>query len=409
MRVLYFHQNFSTRQGATAIRSFEFAQALLARGHRVTVVCGSFDAGNTGLDGPFQRGRRRGTVVGIDVIELQLPYSNHDGFGRRIRTFLSYAWRSVLIALREPCDLVFTTSPPLTAAIPGILAKWLRRKPLVFEARDLWPEFPRAMGIIRNPLVLAALDMLEWTAYRSADACIGLAPGVVAAMRASGGKTPVKLIPNGCDLELSAASTIRPQSPTRPAGVAIGDWMAIYVGTHGLANGLDAILDAAAELLRGGREDIKLVLVGDGQLKQALQKRVRDEGLDNCLFMDAVAKTEVPTLLRSADIGLMVLSPVDAFAQATSPNKFFDYLATPLPVLCNTPGWVADLICEHGCGRVVPARDPIALAKALIQLADQREQLPVMAQNAADLGQRCFDRRQLAADFVQTLEQVAGQ
>ena len=402
MRVLYFHQHFSTRQGSNATRSFEFAQALLARGHRVTMVCGSFDAGDTGLRGPFHRGRRRGAVSSIDVIELALPYSNHDGFSRRIRTFARYAQRSVAIALREPCDLVLTSSPPLTAAIPGIVARLLRRKPLVFEARDLWPEFPRAMGIIRNRPLLAILNGLEWAAYRSADARIGLAPGIVAAMEARGGRAPTVLIPNGCDLELFATHDTTQATdlpPPRTTGL-----VAVYIGTHGPANGLDALLDAAALLRRRGRDDIELLLVGDGREKPRLQQRATREGLNNCRFREPIAKLEVPALLRSADVGLMLLAPVPAFAYATSPNKFFDYLATPLPVLANNPGWVADLIREHDCGRVVPARDPAALADALIALADQRGRLPAMARRAAALARNRFDRRQLAAAFVATLE-----
>jgi glycosyltransferase involved in cell wall biosynthesis len=381
--------------------------ALVARGHQVTLVCGSFDAGDTGLDGPFRRGQRRGTVDGLQIIELQLPYSNHLSFSERSRAFLRYALRGLVVALREPCDLVFATSPPLSVGVPGLLAKWLRRKPLVFEARDLWPEFPRAMGIIRNRAVLAALDAFERVAYRSADACIGLAPGIVAAMDARRGRAraPAVLIPNGCDLDLFNESADRRQ---RPQGVDPDDLLAVYVGTHGLANGLDALLDGAAELLRRGRGDIKLMLVGDGKMKPTLLQRARDEGLSNCLFLDRVPKTEVPALLRSANLGLMVVAPVGAFAYATSPNKFFDYLATPLPVLTNHPGWIADLIREHGCGRAVPAGQPQALAEALIDFADHRGQLEPMARCAAQLAREQFDRRRLAHQFACVLEQAAA-
>ena len=81
MKVIYFHQHFSTRSGATGTRSYEMAQKLLERGHEVTMVCGSFGAGKTGLNMPFINGMRTGCVDGIEVIELELPYSNKDGFG----------------------------------------------------------------------------------------------------------------------------------------------------------------------------------------------------------------------------------------------------------------------------------------------------------------------------------------
>ena len=145
MKILYFHQHFSTPAGATGTRSYEMAKTLVARGHEVTMVCGSYIGSVTGLSMPFVRGKRRGNVEGIDVIEFEIPYSNADRFVKRTATFLKFAFRSLGVALREKCDLVFATSTPLTAGIPGVLARWLRGKPFVFEVRDLWPELPKAI------------------------------------------------------------------------------------------------------------------------------------------------------------------------------------------------------------------------------------------------------------------------
>jgi hypothetical protein len=155
------------------------ARRLVARGHQVTMVCGSRSGGGSGLDEPFIKGVRRGSVDGIDVIEFDLPYSNADGFVTRTMTFVKFAVRSVWLALTERYDVVFATTTPLTAGIPGIFARWLRGKPFVFEVRDLWPELPRAMGVIRNPMVLGAMSALEWTSYRSAHRLVGLSPGIV--------------------------------------------------------------------------------------------------------------------------------------------------------------------------------------------------------------------------------------
>lgn len=142
MRVIYFHQHFSTPKGMVGIRSYEMARRLVARGHQVTMVCGSYGGGQTGLDVPFSKGRRQGTVDGIDIIEFDLAYSNTDGFIKRTTTFFSFALRSIRLAMTEEYDLVFATTTPLTAGIPGIFARWLRGKAFVFEVRDLWPELP---------------------------------------------------------------------------------------------------------------------------------------------------------------------------------------------------------------------------------------------------------------------------
>lgn len=402
MRVLYFHQHFSTPQGAAGTRSYEMARRLVERGHAVTMVCGSYGAGQTGLAGAFSKGSRRGLVDGIDIIEFELPYGNRDGFLRRTSTFLKYAWRSVALSLRHDYELVFATSTPLTAGIPGIVASLLRRKPFVFEVRDLWPELPRAMGVIKNPLILGAMSVLEWASYRTALACIGLAPGIVAGIRRRGVTAhQVHLIPNGCDIDLFGD---RASTPWRPEGVGQTDLMAVFAGAHGLANGLGAVLDAAAVLKGRGREEIKLVLIGDGALKSSLVERAKREGLDNCIFHPPVPKVRITGLMRAADAGLMVLADVPAFYYGTSPNKFFDYIAAGIPVLCNYPGWVTALIAQHGCGLSVPPGDASAFASALERMSDRRADLREMGVKGQVLARREFDRRLLADRFVDVLE-----
>lgn len=206
MKFLYFHQHFSTPKGSTGTRSYEMARALVARGHEVTMVCGTYGGGETGLSASFVDGSRSGLVDGIKVIELDLAYSNSDGFLKRTWLFLKFAGRSVGIALREQYDVVFATTTPLTAGIPGIFARWLRGKPFVFEVRDLWPELPREMGVITNPVVLGAMAVLEWTSYRSATRCVGLSPGIVDGIARLGvPRERIALIPNGCDLDIFAA------------------------------------------------------------------------------------------------------------------------------------------------------------------------------------------------------------
>ena len=129
---------------------------MVSEGHQVQMVCLRHDLTNTGLTGKFINGRRSGLVDGIEVIEYNLPYSNYAGLVRRTLVFLRYSLNSLELALRSDADLVFATTTPLTAGLAGICSRWLRGTPFVFEVRDLWPELPRAMGVVRNPLVLAA-------------------------------------------------------------------------------------------------------------------------------------------------------------------------------------------------------------------------------------------------------------
>ncbi len=401
MRILYFHQHFSTPEGSSGIRSYEMARRLIFQGHQVTMVCGSYGGGNTGLEGSFISGKRTGQVDGIDVIEFDLAYSNSDGLLVRAITFLKFAIKSINVSLTYTYDVLFATSTPLTAGIPGIFARWVRRKPFVFEVRDLWPELPREMGVISNPVILSAMSILEWLSYRSAHRCIGLSPGIVEGIKKRGVKGEnVALIPNGCDLAIFSAKI----KPWRPEGVDDTDLMAVFTGTHGVANGLDSVLDAAVELKKRGRKNIKIVLIGQGKLKTKLQQRADIERLDNVLFCPPVNKKKLSALMASADIGLQLLANVPAFYFGTSPNKFFDYISAGLPVLNNYPGWLAQMIIDNDIGYSVPPESASAFADALEHAADNRALLPTMGRNAQRLAKKEFDRQVLADQWVAWVE-----
>ena len=374
------------------------AKALIVSGSRVTLVCGRYDGGVTGLWGPFVDGQRRGLVDGIDILEFDLAYSNADGLIKRAFVFFKFAARSVGVALTEKYDVLFSTTTPLTAGIPGIFARWLRGKPFVFEVRDLWPQLPKAMGVIRNPVVLWAMAVLEWASYRSAHRLIGLSPGIVDGITSKGvARNRIAMVPNGCDLEMFA----QPAVPWLPLGVAPTDLMAVFAGTHGIANDLDAVLDAAVELKLRQRNDIKLVLIGDGKLKPALQWRAQSLELDNVVFHPPVNKETLAGLMASTDIGLQILKNIPAFYFGTSPNKFFDYIAAGVPVLNNYPGWLAEMIAEAGCGYAVPPNDPVAFADALESAAENREKLKAMGQRGYKLAKEKFNRHLLASRWVE--------
>jgi glycosyltransferase involved in cell wall biosynthesis len=370
------------------------------------MVCGSEARAQTGLSTPFVRGRREGRVDGIRVIELELGYSNYLSLRERALVFFRYALSSVQIALSEKADLIFATSTPLTAGIPGIVARWLKGAPFVFEVRDLWPELPRAMGVVRNPAVLLGMSILEWVSYRSAVACVGLAPGIVEGITARGVPGDrAAMIPNGCDLDLftPAGSSARDLD-----GIGGEDFVALFCGAHGKANGLDAVLDAASELRGRGRSDIKLLFVGDGKEKPALLRRAAEQHLSNCIFMPPVSKQRMAEIMSQVNVGLMILDNVPAFYRGTSPNKFFDYISAGLPVLNNYPGWLAELIEEHGCGIAVPPGNPEAFAEALIRLADDPGLASEMGKASRRLAEKHFNRAVLAERFGDWLEQALG-
>jgi glycosyltransferase involved in cell wall biosynthesis len=256
----------------------------------------------------------------------------------------------------ERPDIVMGSTPHLFAALAAWRAARRHRVPFVLEVRDLWPESLAVGNFTRGPGYWA-LHMLARFLYRVADRIVVLAQGV-ADFLARVGVAPERIVlaPNGVDVAVYGSATRAPRTELRLA----------YAGAHGPANGLEAVLDAAA-LLRD-EPHVTFDLVGDGPSKTALVARARARDLDNVRFREPIAKSAMPTVLAECDAGLMVLKDVPLFAFGVSPNKLFDYWGASLPVICNVPGEVADMVRQSGAG--IQSRDASgeALADAIRQL-----------------------------------------
>lgn len=403
MHVAYIHQHFATRKSTTGTRSYEMSRKLIERGHRVTMISGATDVSDMSAD--LSEPVAELDVDGIRVLRIAEPYANQMNFVQRVRAFGRFARRATKLVGTLDADLVFATSTPLTVGIPGMKGARKLGVPFVFEVRDLWPEIPIAMGIVRNPLLIWYARRLERKIYQAAAHVVALSPGMKQGICATGyPASQVTMIPNGADLDLFRPTT---EPLDDPRFGDPGDFRLVFTGAHGLANGLDAVLDAVAELKRRGVGGIRFVFIGRGGEKERLMRRSRDEGLDELIIWhDPIPKTDLADVLPHMDVGLMILQNLPAFYFGTSPNKFFDYIASGLPVLNNYPGWLAEMIDEHGCGRAVEPGDAAAFADAVLDLYEHRDELPAMGQRGRALAEREFARDKLATRFVDTLEGV---
>ena len=403
MKVLYLHQHFTTPEGTGGTRSYEIAKRLCKEGHSVTVVCGMSSKLPSTIANRNEAEHRVIEVDGVKILSMALPYSNKDSIFRRSLTFLKYSWLATRLGFQNEYDLVVATSTPLTVAIPGILLKAFKKTKFVFEVRDLWPELPKELGVIKNPIILFLLSTLEKVAYKSADGLIALAPGIRDGIIAICPEKTVAVIPNGCDFDIFDKKA---QGTPGPISAFNGKFVAIYAGTHGIANGLEILIETANILHQSKRDDIVIVMVGDGGKKAELVAKAKQYNLDNLVFLDSVPKYELASLFRFADVGLQILRNVPAFYRGTSPNKFFDYISSGLPVLINYPGWVAEMIENNGIGYVVVPEMPEALARQLIHASDSRGANRVLGERAKSFARENFDRENLAAEWIEYVEKI---
>lgn len=381
------------------MRHYTLARELTELGHEVTIIASSFDH-VTRKETRLRSNEicRAEIIDGVRFLWLRTPRYPGNGLARN--------WNMLVFAARvltgtgtrgfDRPDVIIGSSPHLFGALGAeILARRLR-VPFVLEVRDLWPQslIDLANMSERHPVVLA-LGLIERYLYRHAKRIVTLLPGA-SQLIVKKGANPSKVvwIPNGADI--SATETIEP-TPEGPVTL-------MYAGTHGLANGLDLVLDGA-KLLQQDRQapNLQFVLLGDGPNKKHLINRAKAEGISNVTFLPAVPKSQVYSLLRQAHGFLLILQDSPVFRWGVSPNKLFDYFAIGRPVLfgVNTP---YNPVAESGAGITFKPGD----AQAFVEAVKQFAALSAAQRDAmSDAGRRHvrenYDFRQLARKVEATL------
>jgi glycosyltransferase involved in cell wall biosynthesis len=375
-------------------RHFDFASELQRRGHQVTLVASDLNLATRTYS--RRKGPRDIRAIHEDILGVHFTWlaaGNYRGNNwRRVASMVLFGLVTFVHLLRVPKDrrtVFIGSSPHLFAALGAWGAALLRRVPFVFEVRDMWPEsYSEVSGRDQGPEV-TMLRTIADLLYHRADAIIVLAESNIERISERGvPEDRIVYVPNGVDLEAFVDGD---------AGIDLstpGCFTYVYAGAHGPANDLGTVVRAAAELQQRGRDDIRVVLLGDGATKDELIEESRSLGLRNIRFVDPVPKVQVAATLGSADAGLMILAPVDLFTYGVSPNKLFDYMGAGLPVLTNVSGVVSDLIDQAGTGFTVTPGDPIALADGMEQMADDPPK-DSAAKGQAFIRER-FDRRIMA-------------
>lgn len=404
VNLLFLTDNFPPERNAPAIRTYEHAKVWVREGHRVTVVTSApnFPEGRV-FDGYANRLVQREVMDGIEVVRVWTYITANEGFLKRTLDYVSFmasaAIRSVVL---ERPDVVVATSPQFFTALGGWLVAGLKRRPFVFELRDLWPETIVAVGAVRNRPVLKALDRLAGFLYRRADLMVPVTHSFAAHLRQRGiPEDRIAVVTNGVDPESIARERDR-ATIRRRYGLPENAFVAGYVGTHGLCHGLDTIVDAAG--LAREYADLHFLLVGSGAGKKRLLERLAREGLPNVTALDAVPRQDALDLLSAADAAMVLLKDDPVF-RTVIPSKIFEAMALGKPIVLGVRGESRDIVVDRArCGIPVDPEDARGLLASLKRLKDD----PALALALGEAGRHALDsdfrRTSLARRMMEEIE-----
>lgn len=407
MRILFLSHYFPPEVNAPASRTWEHCKEWVKNGHQVTVVtCAPNHPRGAVFSGYRNKLFQRESVDGIDVVRMWTFITANEGFLKRTINYVSYMVAAILVVPFLPrTDVVLSTSPQFFNGLAGYFVSRMKRAPWVLEIRDLWPESIFAVGAIKNRWVIKSLESLEMFAYRAADRIVPVTDAFKRYMVNKGvDARKIDVIKNGVDLcfykPLDGANSLAPLLELD------GEFVASYVGTHGMAHGLDVVLYAAKRLQH--RTDIVFLMVGDGADRKRLLALKDELKLDNVIMLDQLAKEYMPMLWDLSDVSLVLLKKSDLF-KTVIPSKIFESMAMKKAIVMGVEGEAQEIVEAAQSGICFEPGNADAMAAAVLALRDDAQRCAALGENGRKFVATYYDRSVLAQNYEVVLESTLTQ
>lgn len=348
-------------------------------------------------------------MEGIQVVRVWTILAPNAGFLLRILNYLSYLVSASVAGLfqRRP-DVIIATSPQFFCGWAGAVVQFFRRVPFVLEVRDIWPESITAVGAMKKGVVTRFLEWLERRLYLSADHIVTVGQGYRDNVA---GKVDVAdritVIYNGVD-----GAAFAPMGPDEAFlaryGLA-GRFVCAYVGTIGMAHGLETVLDAAEILRRQGRTEFAFLMVGDGARRQQLADECERRGLTDIVkFTGRLDKSDMPRVLGSSQALLVHLRRCELF-ETVIPSKIFEAMAMQRPIIMGVQGESAEIVRTARAGIEMEPESAQDLCDCLLRLHDDPALYAELASAGREFVLTRFSRDAFADTYLRLLHEVAGQ
>lgn len=406
MHILFLSHYFPPEVNAPATRTFEHCKKWVEMGHQVTVVsCVPHHPMGKPYPGYKNKLIQVENIDGIKAVKVLTYITANEGLFKRISNYVFYMLMATLVVPFLPrADVVISTSPQFFNGLAGYFVSRIKRAPWLLEIRDLWPESIVAVGAITSARVISTLEGIESFIYRKADHIVAVTNSFRAHIEHHGGlPEKISVIRNGVDLSFFA-DIPADDAFARSIGVA-GKFVASYVGTHGMAHGLQTIIEAA-ELLRD-REDIVFLMAGDGAERQRLLTEVSKRKQTNVILLGQLPKSAMPKLWSISGASLVLLKKQDLFLTVI-PSKIFESMAMRKPIVMGVEGESREIIDAAGSGIGIEPENPIELAAAVKRLADSASLCAQLGESGNRYVARNFDRSELAKSYEKLLKRLVA-
>lgn len=405
MKILFLTQYCPPEVGAPQNRIFEMAKHLKSFGNEVTILTAmpNYPKGEI-FDGYKGKKLVKEELDGVSIVRTSIYTSKEKTFVKRLRNYLSFTFSSVLTGAKNvgEQDVVIVESPPLFLGWSGYVIAKKKKAKFIFNVSDLWPESAVKLDMLHNKMFIKMSTWLEEFCYRKAAAVTGQTQGIVDNIVSRGfGKDKVHLITNGIDTDL-----FKPENRSAELRQEwnIDDKFAIcYAGIHGLAQGLEVIINAA-EMLKE-HKDIQFVFVGEGPEKPKLMEMVKEKELNNVKFIGLQPKKNMPKIVASMDAAIIPLKKLDLFKGAL-PSKMFETLSSETAIILSAEGEAEKLIKAAKAGITVEPENPKELADAVLKLYEDKELRKSMGENGRKYVIEHYSRKNITKKLEKILEDL---
>lgn len=410
MRILFLSHYFPPEVNAPATRTYEHCLRWAQAGHEVIVVtCTPNCPDGVVFDGYRNRFRpQTENVGGVRVVRVWSYVAPNSGTLRRIANYLSFMFSAIMAALWLPRpNVVVATSPQFFCGWAGVLVSWLKRVPFVLEIRDIWPESIEAVGAMRNRPLLRFLKWLERCMYLAASHIVAVGNGYREKILAKVSiPDRISVITNGVDLDRFVPAA--PDARFLHMWDLEGKFVCSYIGTIGMAHGLEVVVEAARALRDKGRHDICFCLVGDGAERNRLQNAVQESGLQSLvIFTGLLPKEDMPSVLASCHACLIHLRKCELFGTVI-PSKLFETMAMGRPIIMGVEGEAREIVRRANAGIDMTPGSAESLVACVEKLADDALFTAGLARSAREFVAANYDRHILADRMLALLCTVAA-